>query len=269
MVGKELAFDPALGTLEKLYVRIFGAPISGLRIRFRRLMPQLRRLISTKSGQKAVSIVDIGCGTGLFTLEMAKELKEAQVVGLDNSEELIKANRAIADQAQIKNCRFELADVLDLGTDHQYDFAVCIDNLEHIEDDQRVIDNIHACLVQGGTALFHVPGLYRRWFFFTKQVNFDVKGHVRPGYTQEQITDKIEKAGFTVTEAYYTYGWLETVCNNISYLITGADRRNKHLYALAFPVLNLLAFLGQWARPAWGAGVVVLARKNGENHSKL
>ena len=79
----------------------------------------------------------------------------------------------------------------------------------------------------GGTLVAHVPGYERRWFFFGRRVNFDVPGHVRPGYRAHELVGKFTKAGFDVKSNQYTYGALETITNNISYVITGADQRNK------------------------------------------
>lgn len=267
MVGKELLFDNSLGFFEKVYVRVFGAPISGLRVRFRRLMPKVKKIIyRIKEGQEKrlnISIIDVGCGTGLFTYEIAKHFPGYNVVGVDSWAELIIKNMEIVRRAGIHNCTFKTEDAKDFNYKEEFDLAICIDNLEHIEDDSKVIRNIYNSLRKGGFALFHVPGFYRRWLFFSKKTNFDVKGHVRPGYTLEGIRQKILEEGFSIQEIHYTYGWLETVTNNISYFITGAERKNKYLYALVFPLLNGFAFFGQWSRPDWGAGVVAIAKKNG------
>jgi hypothetical protein len=107
----------------------------------------------------------------------------------------------------------------------------------------------------------HVPGYYRRWFFFKWKVNFDVAGHVRPGYTKDEIEEKTKNAGFVILESYYTYGLLENFTNNISYLITGARMKNKFLYGLIFPLLLFVAYFGRNSRPARGAGVLIKARK--------
>ena len=48
---------------------------------------------------------------------------------------------------------------------------------------------------------------------------------------------KLRQAGFVIDGSRYTYGIIETFTNNISYLITGADRRRKGLYAVVFPAL--------------------------------
>jgi hypothetical protein len=63
-----------------------------------------------------------------------------------------------------------------------------------------------------------------------------------------------------------TYGTLETFTNNISYLISGADRRNKHFYAAVFPFLLSLSYFGQFSRPDWGAGILATALATGTKH---
>jgi 2-polyprenyl-3-methyl-5-hydroxy-6-metoxy-1,4-benzoquinol methylase len=240
-----------------------GAPIHGLRVRQRRIMPVLRGILTemARTLDRPPRVLDLGCGTGLFTMGLARSFPGCQVIGLDNWGQLVEKDACIAQSAGLDNCSFQLGDALDLIYAQEFDLAVCIDNLEHVEDDQQVLDNLFRALKPGGMAVIHVPGLYRRWLFWAKKQNFEVKGHVRPGYLLEDISGKVTRAGFQVIQASHTYGWLETVTNNISYLITGADRRRKHLYALAFPVLNALAYWGQWSRPAWGAGVLLVARR--------
>jgi len=79
-------------------------------------------------------------------------------------------------------------------------------------------------------------------------MNFHVNGHYRPGYIKEDIVTKVENAGFKINEVFYTYGWLETITNNISYLITGAEMRNKILYAIVFPFLNFVFVFGKGSK---------------------
>jgi hypothetical protein len=59
----------------------------------------------------------------------------------------------------------------------------------------------------------------------------------------------------------YTYGIIETFTNNVSYLVTGADQRRKAMYAVVFPFLLALSYLGRHARPTNGAGVLAVARR--------
>jgi hypothetical protein len=52
-----------------------------------------------------------------------------------------------------------------------------------------------------------------------------------------------------VTSHQYTYGGIETLTNNISYLITGADQRRKVQYAAVFLLLLAVSYLGKFSRP--------------------
>jgi 2-polyprenyl-3-methyl-5-hydroxy-6-metoxy-1,4-benzoquinol methylase len=253
-LGKELLFSENLSFAEKSYIRVFGVPINGLRIRARRILPLI-----TNNYKR---ILDAGCGLGIFTFEVARRFPESLVTGIDIDKKLVESNTQIAKKADLKNCFFEFQDITQLHDLEKFDLILSVDNLEHIQDDDSVLRNFHTALKNGGTAIVHVPGLYRRWYFFGWAVNFKVQGHVRPGYAKEDIVKKIETAGFAIRKAYYTYGWIETITNNISYWITRAEMKNKFLYALVFPVLNFLSYFGKNSRPRKGAGVLVIARKN-------
>ncbi len=253
VTGRFLLYDDSLSMLERMYIRILGAPISGLRIRCRRILPKINRQFN--------KILDVGSGTGVFTAEIAARFPESSVVGIDNSEALVAKSNQISQKAGIRNCSFFIKDALHLDYHEEYDLALCIDNLEHIEDDVKVLENIYFALKKGGIAIIHVPNYYRRWFVFKWQKNFDVPGHVRPGYIFDDLLEKLGKAGFIVENSYYTYGFFETLANNISYAVTGAEMKNKYLYALLFPLLNIIAYFGKNSRPKMGAGILVIVKK--------
>ncbi len=253
--GAEQSLDPSLPWYERVYVRCLGVPISGLRIRLRRVLPATRGVHG--------KILDAGCGPGVFTMELAKLHPQAEVVGIDIDESAVQRATIIAERAGITNCRFEVADVTSLEFKGEFDLVLSVDNLEHIEDDVRAMRNLLRALKPGGKLVVHVPGYYRRWLMFRRRVNFHVPGHVRPGYTADQLAEKLERAGFEVQHSRYTYGMLETFTNNISYLISGAERRNKQIYAVVFPFLLGLSYFGKFSRPSWGAGVLATARYAG------
>jgi len=253
MTGTELRHDTSLSKLERLYVGLFGAPINGLRIRARRILPHV--------GARHRRILDAGCGQGVFVFEIARRLPESTVIGVDLDEELLARNRGIACAAGLDNCRFERHDITETWDGEPFDLVVSVDVLEHIGDDGAALAMCRSALRPGGELLLHVPGAVRRWPVFGWQENFDVEGHVRCGYTLGDIRAAVGRAGFTILESYYTYGWIETMTNNISYLITGARMRNRHLYALVFPALLALSWFGRKSRPERGAGVFVRAAR--------
>jgi 2-polyprenyl-3-methyl-5-hydroxy-6-metoxy-1,4-benzoquinol methylase len=252
-LGSEIALSKNTPLLQRIYIRVFGVPINGLRIRARRILPLIN--------PKYKNIMDAGCGPGVFTFEIARRLPESRVTGFDILNDLLENDRLIAEKLGLQNCFFEKQDITAMEVREKYDLVISIDNLEHIENDLLALQKFYNALIPGGELLIHVPGLYRRWMFFKWKENFYVEGHYRPGYTLEQITEKIKSAGFQVTEAFYTYGWIETVTNNISYVITKAEMKNKVIYSLVFPFLNVLSYFGKNSKPKKGAGVLVRAIK--------
>ena len=250
--GRELALDPQRSGFERTYTRIFGAPANGLRIRLRRVLPATQGQFGT--------ILDAGCGSGVFSYELAKRHPNAEVVGVELEQSLVDRANEVARRSGLDNVRFEQGDVTKLDQTEAFDLIVSVDNFEHVEDDVTAMRALCRALRPDGRLVTHVPGYERRWRLFGRRVNFDVPGHVRPGYRAEELVDKLEAAGFEVTSHHYTYGLLETWTNNLSYVISGADQRNKLLYAAVFPLLLVVSWFGKFSRPRWGAGVLATAR---------
>ncbi len=251
--GRELSLDPGRSRFERLYANLLGAPANGLRIRLRHVLP------ATDGSYPA--ILDAGCGSGVFSFELAKRHPEAKVTGVELEPSLVARANEMARRAHLSNCSFQEGDVTKLDFSDEFDLVVSVDNFEHVEDDIAAMRTLLHALRPGGRLVAHVPGYERRWILLRRRVNFDVPGHVRPGYRAAELVAKLQNAGFQVSRYQYTYGMLETFTNNISYLITGADQRRKLAYAAVFPVLLGVSYLGKFSRPRWGAGVLVVARR--------
>jgi len=251
--GSELAYDPKTGFFERLYIRLFGAPINGLRIRTRRILPKI-------TGTPA-KILDAGCGRGVFSFLLAKKFPKATITAIDTDQEQLATNKIIAAKAKLINIIFEHHDVASLSFKEEFDTVLSVDSIEHIKDDVKALQCLADALKKGGILVLHVPAYKRRWFFYKFQTNFDVPGHFRPGYNLDDVKQKISQTGLHINEAYYTYGWLENFSNNLSYFITRAEAKNKFIYALVFPLLNILAWFGRNSRPEKGAGILILAEK--------
>jgi len=251
--GSELYWDTSLGLLERWYCRLLGVPIIGLRIRLR----WLQRLLPPD----ATRILDAGCGRGVISRMLASRYANAEVDAVDLDAKSQERNLQISVCMRLSNCHFLLADLTQLAVDDRYDLVVSVDNLEHIADDLAVLRCFHRAMRCGGMLVVHVPHYYRRWPVFKWLRNFEVPGHVRPGYHLPEIVERVRLAGFTVERVGFSYGFLENLANNLGYVITAAEERHKLLYAALFPVLNAIAWLGQRGIPAMGAGAWVVARK--------
>lgn len=249
--GSELYLDENLSVPERWYCRLLGIPIVGLRIRLRRL----RALLPLEASK----ILDAGCGRGVISRELSRIYPHAGIDAVDGDEAMQARNKRLALALGQTRIDYICADLIRFRNPEKYDLIVSIDNLEHIRDDELVLGNLHGSLREGGRLLVHVPCYYRRWPIFRWRVNFNVPGHVRPGYHQPELVERLQRADFVIEKSGFTYGWLENLANNISFRITRAEERNKLAYAIMFPALNMLAWLGSRSSPRFGAGVWALA----------
>ena len=71
-----------------------------------RTRPAAELLARVPLANDAAYVVDLGCGPGNSTELLARRFVQAQVLGLDNSQDMLTAARA-----RLANCRFELADI--------------------------------------------------------------------------------------------------------------------------------------------------------------
>jgi len=260
IIGREQRLHPGHSLAERSYISLLGTPVVGLRIRARTLLGLL------PSSRGIGEVLDAGSGPGVITFLLAGEYPDARVTGVDLSLEEVDNCRAIASRGGFSNTSFQHADIARLPWKDRFDLIVCVDILEHIDDDGAAVASLCRALAPGGTLVLHVPAKFRRYPVFKRTPNFEVPSHVRTGYAPEEIREVVANAGLTIARTGHTFGFLETLANNLGYMITKAEKRNRLLYAAAFPFLNFLAWLGRSSRPGQeGAGVYVIAVKPGQH----
>jgi len=259
-LGHEQIYHPDYSIFEKAYIALFGMPIIGLRIRARNVFSLIPK---EKSYRR---ILDAGSGPGIFSFELAHRFPNARVLGIDLLEESIDVCTHIAHKIGADNVEFRREQIETLKERNTFDLILCVDILEHIEGDLSALRKLYESAAPGGILVLHVPAVYRRYPVWKKSLNFDVETHVRTGYRKDEIQEKVRQTGFSIRKNGFTYGFWETLANNISYMITRARMQNKILYSFAFPFLNLISWLGPRARPEnLGAGIFVVAEK-GQHH---
>ena len=255
IVGREQAAAPGLNRLERLYIRFFGYPALGLRVRAKTILPLVC------SVPEPGTILDAGCGKGVFTFAAARIFPRALVTGADSSLELVERNTILAERLGTNNIRFETQDVTQLEAREAYDLIIATDVLEHVEDDRGLLRRFLYALQRGGRLVLHVPHVTRHVLGWSRLNFTEIEGHVRPGYSLDGLRQMLIESGFEVEEAFYNYNSVETFMNDISYLITEGHERRKLVYALSFPWLLFGAWLANGIRPRKGSGLVVLAKR--------
>jgi trans-aconitate 2-methyltransferase len=101
-------------------------------------------------------VADLGCGPGNLTAALAGRWPGAEVVGVDNSAEMIGAARAQAGQR--RSLRFLLADLRDWRPERPVDVLVSNAVLQWVPGHLDVIRRWPGMLAPGGWLAFQVPG---------------------------------------------------------------------------------------------------------------
>ena len=90
------------------------------------LLPRLR---------EDARILDVGCGPGTITLDLARLAKAGSVAGVDRADEVVREARAAARQAQVANVEFRVGDVYALDFEAEtFDVVHAHQVLQHLSD---------------------------------------------------------------------------------------------------------------------------------------
>jgi trans-aconitate methyltransferase len=114
-----------------------------------------RKLISELGLVGNERIVDLGCGDGALTAELAELVPDGSVLGIDASEGMIETARG--DHAGT-NLRFELCDIDAIGFESEFDVAFSNAALHWVKDHRKLLANVYRSLKDGGTARFQFAG---------------------------------------------------------------------------------------------------------------
>lgn len=224
-----------------------------------------------KAGKGPYRILEIGCGTGNVLREWAglKPLPDL-VCGMDLfAEGLFIANKRVS-------CSLVQGDVELPPFKHVFNLVGLFDVLEHIPDDQGVLNSLGAMLVEDGAILLTVPAFPSLWSYF------DVASHHVRRYLLQDLRAKVTAAGFTVEFASYymmtifPVVWLQRKLAGSSQLNHAADKPDA-IRSLALDELKIIPgingvlnfilsleakWIQRYRKLPFGTSIVLVARKN-------
>ena len=102
--------------------------------------------------QGAESVLDIGCGQGRITSEIAARVPRGRVIGVDASEKMIAFAREHAATAPKPNLEFAVADARHLAFNHEFDLIVSFNALHWIPEQALALDSIRTAMKPFGLA---------------------------------------------------------------------------------------------------------------------
>ena len=100
------------------------------------------------------SVLDLGCGNGTLTSQIADLLPEGQVLGIDASQGMIDA--AMAKERD--HLRFRKLDINEIDFVEEFDVVFSNATLHWVKDHQRLLQKVHTALRPAGRLRFQFAG---------------------------------------------------------------------------------------------------------------
>lgn len=233
-----------------------------------------------KIWEKSVSgkqnILDAGSGFGQYDYYLASRHKDWNITGIDVKEEQIEDCNNFFGRIGLKNAAFETGDLTSLSYKEEFNMVLCVDVMEHIEEDEKVLSNFFKALSPGGMLLISTPSdqggsdvhHHDHDHENDRSMSF-IDEHVRDGYGIKDITDKMKRAGFSSTRVYYQYGKPGKTAWQLSMKFPIIMLNKSYLffiilpfyYLFTFPIALILNMMDVKKSHSTGTGLVALAWK--------
>lgn len=200
-------------------------------------------------------ILDVGCGLGNFTEIL---LDKKRYVGIDSDRKMIEEMRA--QYAGRKNVEFIRVDVTNQDEmlafkNKEPDSILCVNVLEHIEEDVVVLNNMWALLPPNGHLCLLVPA-----FQFLYGTLDSLDGHFRR-YNKRLLSDKLKDLPGRMVRQYYF-----NMIGSLGWFLKGKILREKNQSDANYQVMNLLipifSKIERVFRPPFGMSLIAIFKKS-------
>lgn len=215
-------------------------------------------------------ILDAGSGFGQYTFYLSSLSKKFQIKAVDIKEEQVAdCNQFFQKINRGDRVIFHQADLTQFEDPERFDVILSVDVMEHILEDVTVFRNFNKSLKKGGVLLISTPSDKGGSDVHDEHEHSFIDEHVRDGYNQIEIEEKLYTTGFSKVVVKYSYGnpgklsWKLTMKYPITML-----NKNKAFFAilpfyflLVMPFALILNFLDVRMKHSSGTGLIVKAWK--------
>lgn len=231
----------------------------------RKRLKELRQVLP--SGTK---VLDAGSGYGQYSYNLAQISKTWTIHAVDVKSEQVDDCNAFFSKLGLGNrVKFEVQDLTTFVKPLNYELILSVDVMEHIEDDRSVFRNFYQSLANNGVLLISTPSDQGGSDAHDHDEASFIEEHVRNGYSREDITEKLQSAGFRSIDVKYSYGNPGKLSWRLSmkYPILMLNVSKLFFvilpvyYIIVFPFCLLLNFWDTHTVHNTGTGLIVTAKK--------
>jgi SAM-dependent methyltransferase len=231
----------------------------------RRELKELR----DKFKDKNIKIYDAGSGYGQYSYFMSKNLAPCDIYSVDVKEDWVNDCKIFFDQKKINNVSFAIEDLTKIDHREKFDLIVCVDVMEHIQEDETVFKNFFKALKANGYLLINSPSIYGGSDVHSDEEESFIGEHARVGYSKEDLEMKLHSLGFSTYKSKYTYGfWGDKAWRlGIKYPLAISEVSELFLvllpvyYLFTLPVILIMMKLDYISDNKIGSGINFIAHK--------
>lgn len=194
-------------------------------------------------------ILEVGCGIGNFTSSLTKY---GYVVAIDINKNYLKTfdlpkSKGKAGFGDIEKGEYFFAK-------QNFDSIVCLNVLEHIENDELALTNLLKLLKPDGTLILLIPAHPFLYGAIDKSI-----GHFRR-YVKKELSERLEKMGFKIIQSRRI-----NFLGAIGWFMAGKILNESKIENKKIKIFNLLAPLFLTAEniiePPIGTSILIIAKK--------
>lgn len=114
-----------------------------------------KKLIAELDMKGNERILDLGCGDGSITSQLAQLVPDGSVVGIDASRNMIDA---AVKTHRAQNLRFNLVDINEISFEDEFDIVFSNATLNWIKDHKKLLSNVYTAMKADGIVRFNFAG---------------------------------------------------------------------------------------------------------------
>ena len=143
------------------------------------------------------TFLDVGCGTGIYSIRLAKE-GASEVVGIDVSDNMIKICNERAEKDNVGGlCKFYLSDLTQFKTEKKFNVVFGIGLFDYIKEPLEVVKKMHEVSDNRIIASFPRSGTWRA---IVRKIRLAIKGCPVYFYSRKKLDKLLIDAGFNKYE---------------------------------------------------------------------
>lgn len=194
LTRQEQYWDKEVGDFDSIYARSKGRFENWIDSTFRwDMYARFDYAIRNSEPIKGRTFLDVGCGTGRYSIEFGRR-GARRVVGIDIAENMLAVCQTRASAEHLDDrCSFQHADLIQYRPDAPFDVCIGIGLFDYIREPQPVIAKMREVVTD--RAIMSFPRFWT-WRAPVRRVRLGLRGCDVFFYTRERLASLMTQAGF-------------------------------------------------------------------------